>query len=614
MYLKAIFTCIITIVLFTANLIPIRAADSGMIILCYHDVVQKPYNAFTVTPAMLKEHLEYLKNNGYHPISYNQYVAACKQGEKLPDKPVLLTFDDGYQSFYTEVYPLLKEYNYPAVFAIVTSWSEYAPSDVGTLLTWPQIREMEQSGLVTIASHSHQAHRGTLSNPQGDRGNMLETMQYINGQYESMEVYRQRVKQDFLQTQAVFEKELGHKVTAMVWPYGAYTNWAIDLGREAGFEVFFGLDGGFNQPNEKGLSDARRGIIENKFTGEKFAKFMKDGAYKFENKSAAQLDIDLIYNPRDARETEHNISLAVDRFNAAGINTVFLQAFSDTEGTGNIESVYFYTKEAPVKADIFSHIASRLRNEGFQVYAWMPTLACQWLLRDGPENAVLAYEPKGKGWYNRATPFSPAVEARLERLYSDLAAYSYIDGVLFQDDLYLTDYEDFSPAAKKVFYSTFGLELTPEVLQDDKIRTRWIQLKTDTLTNLTLKLVSAMRQYRPYLATARNLYPSIITEPDSEAWFAQNYQQYLAAYDYTVIMAYPYLEKQDKQPLVWLEHLAGSALKDQANARKTIFKLQTYDWNKKRWLSEKELTQQMTVLKQKNAVNFAFYPENVFSE
>lgn len=280
----------------------------------------------------------------------------------------------------------------------------------------------------------------------------------------------------------------------------------------------------------------------------------------------------------------------------------------------SIESVYFYTKEAPMKANIFSHISARLRTEGFSVYAWMPTLACQWLLQGHPDDTVLAYADKGKGWYNRATPFSPMVEQRLKALFSDLAAYSYIDGILFQDDLYLNDYEDFSPAGKAAFKTATGLELTPEILQDNTIRNQWTQLKTDSLTHLTQELITTLRQYRPYLATARNLYPSIITEPVSEEWLAQNYNQYLTTYNYTIIMAYPYMEKEYDKPLPWLGQLADTALKDKINAKKTIFKLQTYDWNKKGWLSTKTLDQQIITLKNKGVVNFAFYPENVFSE
>ena len=618
MYRKILLPIILTVIMAIFGLNSVMAAEQGakqgVTILCYHDVVDKPYNVYTLTPGILKEHLAYLKNNAYNPISLDQYIDACKTGAALPDKAVLLTFDDGYQAFYTTIFPLLKEYNYPAVFAIVTSWTEYSPPDVKNLLTWDQVRELDKSGLITIASHSHQSHRSVISNPQGDRGQMMETRQYINGQYESLELYQHRVKSDFQQTQAVFAKELGHTVKTMVWPYGAYTQFAVDSGREEGFEVFLGLDGGLNAPSEVSLSDGRRGIIENTITGAAFSKFLKSAGKTSTNMNVAQLDIDIIYDAEDANETEHNLDLAIERFNAAGVNTVFLQAFSDTNGSGNIESVYFHTTEAPVKADIFSHITARLTAEGFAIYAWMPTLACQWLLKDRPEDTVLAYDNKGKSWYKRATPFSPATKQHLQALFADLAAYSFIDGILFQDDLYLNDYEDFSPAGKLAFKNATGKELTPEILKDTAIRNQWTQIKSNSLIELTQELTRTMKKYHPYLATARNIYPTIITEPESEEWFAQNYKQYLSTYDYTIIMAYPYMEKQSKNTLPWLGQLADIALQDKANVNKTIFKLQTYDWDKKVWLSAKELNSQRLTLKNKGVINFAYYPENVFSE
>ncbi|GMB00753.1 poly-beta-1,6-N-acetyl-D-glucosamine N-deacetylase PgaB [Pelosinus sp. IPA-1] len=609
-----LLTTALSLLLFLSFISPVIAAEEkGVMILCYHDVVEHPYNTFTITPNTLKEHFEFLKKNGYHPISLDQYIEASTQGTPLPDKPLLLTFDDGYLSFYTKVYPLLKEYNYPAVSAIVTSWADYAPPDVGKVVTWEQIREMEKSGLVSFASHSHQSHRSVTTNPQGDSGKMAESLQYIHGQYESIAIYRQRIQSDLKQSQAVFEKELGHKAKAIAWPYGSYTKSAIDIAQKEGFTLFLGLDGDFNALTPSSMANARRGIIETNLTGDKFANFLKSGTHTSKQMKAAQLDIDLIYDPLNASQTENNLALAIESLRAAEINTIFLQAFSDINGNGNIESVYFYTKEAPVRADIFSHIAAKLRKEGFTVYAWMPTLACQWLLKDRPEDTVISYSEKGQGWYNRATPFSPEVQTHLEALFSDLAAYSYIDGILFQDDLYLNDYEDFSPAAKKSFYNATGLALTPEILQDSGTQAQWTQIKTKALTDLTKKLILAMKQYRPYLATARNLYPTIITEPQSEFWLAQNYDQYLTTYDYTIVMAYPYMEKQYDKPFVWLGQLADTALKNKVNASKVVFKLQTYDWNKKQWLNIRELQQQVATLKSKHAIHFAFYPENIFS-
>jgi biofilm PGA synthesis lipoprotein PgaB len=79
-------------------------------------------------------------------------------------------------------------------------------------------------------------------------------------------------------------------------------------------------------------------------------------------------------------------------------------------------------------------------------------------------------------------------------------------------------------------------------------------------------------------------------------------------------MAYPYLEKAYQNPDGWLENLATAALSNRENAQKTVFKLQTYDWNKKHWLSEAEIRRQTEVLRKKGVIHIAYYPENVYSE
>ena len=101
--------------------------------------------------------------------------------------------------------------------------------------------------------------------------------------------------------------------------------------------------------------------------------------------------------------------------------------------------------------------------------------------------------------------------------------------------------------------------------------------------------------------------------PRSFEWFAQDYEQYLKIYDFTVIMAYPYMEKQGDRAVAWLQTLADAALKDKANSDKVLFKLQNYDWSKKRWVTRAELSEQVRALRAKGAKNIGFYPENLFS-
>lgn len=132
-------------------LLPIRQvwAEMRYGVLTYHDVVEGKVSGQTDTPTVsrskLIEHFDWLKNNGYTPVSWRQIKEAEAGKGSLPEKPILLTFDDGYLSFYQTVFPLLQQYRYPAVLAVVTSWldeKDYVPYGTTKLprnhfLSWP---------------------------------------------------------------------------------------------------------------------------------------------------------------------------------------------------------------------------------------------------------------------------------------------------------------------------------------------------------------------------------------------------------------------------------------------------------------------------------------------
>ena len=585
--------------------------NNGVIILCYHDV--GPVNSiWSVTPERLEEQFKYFKTEGYHMISLEEYLKFCRGEITLPEKSILLSFDDGYKSFYTEVFPLLKKYNYPAMMAIIATWPELY-SDSNFAVSWSELKTMEESGLVTIASHSADSHRYQVVNPQGDVSQMLESFKYENNKYESLAEFKDRVKSDYVEAQNIFKKNLGHKVTAMVWPFGAYNEESIAIGKNNGFEAFFALEGGVNLGSEQYLDSAKRIIITDNPNLQTFNKLITSAGLEEKPLNVSQLDIDMIFD-NDEKQFELNLDQAINNFYSKNINTVFLQVFHDADGSGNIKEVYFNNSQAAVKADVFSHVAARLSGAGFKVYAWLPTLGNQWLIANNPEDMIVAEPTENAGWYNRATPFSPVVKEKLNLLVAELMKSSFIDGILFQDDLYMNDFEDYSEHAQNAFYLKTGKVLTAKLLQEEKYKDIWTKLKTKELNELTISLINTAKQYHPYIKTARNIYPTLITEPYSQEWFCQNYQDYLKLYDYTVVMAYPYLEQKNDQAEVWLKELTTIALRNNVNPKKVIFKLQTYDWAKNKWLADKELRIQKAALKDAGAVNFAYYPENVFNE
>jgi peptidoglycan/xylan/chitin deacetylase (PgdA/CDA1 family) len=233
-----------------------HAGEESFRVFSYHDVVlsRGELAEDSVTLDHLVNQFEWLLAHDYHPVSVTDILNARAGKSSLPSKPVLLTFDDGYVSFYDYVLPLLKAYQYPAVLALVGSWMETAPNETvaygregmprSSLLSWEQVREIESDGLVEIASHSFDLHREVIATPQGNGLAAATSLKYNKKtkQYETQEAYRRRIQLDMEKAQANFEERLGHPVRVIVWPYGRYTDIAVEAAVEEGFGMALTLN------------------------------------------------------------------------------------------------------------------------------------------------------------------------------------------------------------------------------------------------------------------------------------------------------------------------------------------------------------------------------------
>jgi biofilm PGA synthesis lipoprotein PgaB len=218
-------------------------------------------------------------------------------------------------------------------------------------------------------------------------------------------------------------------------------------------------------------------------------------------------------------------------------------------------------------------------------------------------------------WYRRLSPFEPTTREIIKSLYQDLASRVYLDGILFQDDLYLTDEEDFHPAAWKIFREKYGYGPTSERLQEESVRENWIALKTSTLNRFTRELMETVRSYRPAAVFARNIYSAPVLNPQARDWFSQNLDDYLSLYDYAVIMAYPQMEgiRGERAIRRWLEDLWAPVKKLQGQG-KVIFKVQSFDWARKEWISEDLLEKELKHLLALGVQHVGYYPDNVYEK
>ena len=122
----------------------------GIPVLNYHQVEEKDGNPLTLWPDQFEAQMAYLAEEGYTPITIDEMMDALENGAPLPEKPVIITFDDGYADNYEYAYPILKKYGFKATIFLIYDFTNTYPN----YLTWDQINEMKESGLIHFESHT----------------------------------------------------------------------------------------------------------------------------------------------------------------------------------------------------------------------------------------------------------------------------------------------------------------------------------------------------------------------------------------------------------------------------------------------------------------------------
>jgi len=615
----SIVVSILSLLVFTAH------ADQGFIALSYHDVrhdVVSDYDPdqLAVSTQHLAAHFAWLDHHGYTPIGIDDLIAASKNERPLPDKAVLLTFDDGLKSVYTDVYPLLKIFEYPAVVSVVTDWLDLAPDesveygdheiDRDDFISWDEAREMQASGLVEIASHSANLHRGIVANPQANLMPAAISRAYSGGRYESYGDFDARIAADLARSRESIRVAIGSPPRLMTWPYGKYTRSSLELANKLGMPISLTLEVGVNTLAD--FSRIRRILIRENPGIEQFSAELMLPEKKAVVR-AAQVDLDYVYD-EDPIQQKSNLDALLDRIKELQISHVFLQAFADPDGNGAADALYFPNRHLPMRADLFSRVAWQLKTRSdVRVFAWMPLLAFQnsefdpdWQVVEyssGTAEPDLSAEP-------RLSPFHPEARRVIREIYQDMASYADFDGILFHDDGRLNENEDASAAAMDIYRQEFGNDFEiPLAQKDPSLGRKWSRFKTQTLINFGNELVWVLQERKPELKSARNLFAPAALDDSSETWLAQSLSLFLSNYDYVALMAMPYLEYSN-EPDRYLDRLAVAVAQHDGGLDQTIFELQTLDWRTGTAVPATILYEQMRRLQAAGVKHLAYYPDD----
>ena len=225
----------------------VAAASDGAIcvpVIMYHGVLEESsrQGQYIISPSLLEGDLKAIRERGFTTVVMQDLIDYVDSGSPLPDKPIVLTFDDGYYNNYLYAFPLLKQYGMRAVLSPVAAWSEYyslQDSDhaIYSHATWAELREMVESGVIEIQNHSYDMHYCTAGKRKGTLKRAGETIAQ----------YQQALREDLAMAQRLLTEKVGVTPTTFTYPYGAMCEEAKPVLAELGFRATLSCESRINR-------------------------------------------------------------------------------------------------------------------------------------------------------------------------------------------------------------------------------------------------------------------------------------------------------------------------------------------------------------------------------
>ena len=188
---------------------------------------------------MFEKQIKTLSENGYTGITFEEMVEYVYNGKKLPEKSICITFDDGYLNNYEIAYPILKKYNMKAnIFVIgvsVGSLTNYKDTNypITPHFTYEQAKEMEESGLISIQSHTYDMHEW----PEYENENEKIREDILKLEEETEQEYIQELREDIRKMAEKIKENVGKEIIALAYPNGKYETLTNVILKEEGIKA-----------------------------------------------------------------------------------------------------------------------------------------------------------------------------------------------------------------------------------------------------------------------------------------------------------------------------------------------------------------------------------------
>lgn len=211
-------------------------------ILCYHNFNPTIPGSMNLRPEKFEAQIKWLKENGFTIIPLKEAVDYLEgKRSSLPPKSIVITDDDGWQSVYTYMYPLVRKYHIPVTLFIypgTISQGKHA-------MTWDELKELQNTGLFDIEAH-------TYSHPNFKQ----------EKRHRSTAAYEKFVTGELVNSKKILEDKMQHSILFLAWPFGIYDSYLENAAKNAGYEMAFSIDARPANRSYRAMAQPRYMIVE----------------------------------------------------------------------------------------------------------------------------------------------------------------------------------------------------------------------------------------------------------------------------------------------------------------------------------------------------------------